>query len=172
MWTRDTFQIITYRYISYHEAVSRRSDLHELDEALRQVSRAVNRAARRQARSEPLTEAQVEVLRTIVRNPGTAPGELAATIEMRPSNVSATLRHLTERGLVRRETDPADRRCVRLLPTDKALADARTIDAARTQLVLDAVATLDTHEVERLIAAIPALHALATALRARDPHDY
>lgn len=58
----------------------------------------------------------------IVHEPGTVPGHLAAVTGMRPSNVSTVLRHLTELGMIERETDPADRRSSRIMPTHKASA--------------------------------------------------
>ncbi|MBF6194106.1 MarR family transcriptional regulator [Nocardia implantans] len=144
--------------------MSRESDLRELDAALRELSRAVHRAAERLTRVEPLTQAQAEVLRVIVHEPGTVPGRLAAVTGMQPSNVSTVLRHLTELGLIERETDPADRRSSRILPTSKAIENAARIDAARTQLVVDALSTVDEDEVDALLAAVPALRALASAL--------
>ncbi|MEU2102795.1 MULTISPECIES: MarR family winged helix-turn-helix transcriptional regulator [unclassified Nocardia] len=144
--------------------MSRESDLRELDAALRELSRAVHRAAERLTRVEPLTQAQAEVLRVIVHEPGAVPGRLAAVTGMQPSNVSTVLRHLTELGLIERETDPADRRSSRILPTSKAIENAARIDAARTQLVVDALSTVDEDEVDALLAAVPALRALASAL--------
>ncbi|MFR9773510.1 MarR family winged helix-turn-helix transcriptional regulator [Nocardia sp. SC052] len=147
--------------------MGRESDLRELDAALRELSRAVHRAAERLTRMEPLTQAQAEVLRVIVHEPGTVPGHLAVVTGMRPSNVSTVLRHLTELGLIERETDPADRRSSRILPTRKAIENAARIDAARTRLVLDALDTVDETEVGRLLAAVPALRSLAHALHDR-----
>ncbi len=144
--------------------MSRKSELRKLDTALRELSRAVQRASVHRAKLEPLTQTQAEVLRLIVHAPGMAPGRVATVTGMQPSNVSATLRFLTELGLVRRETDATDRRSTRILPTDKAIEDTGRIEAVRTQLVLDALETVDEADIERMIAAIPGLQALTRAL--------
>lgn len=144
--------------------VSDPSDLRALDNALRDVARAVRRATPRLTGAEALTDTQFEALRVIVHNPGAAPGELAALTGMQPSNMSVTLRQLGEYGLIDREPDPADRRCSRILPTEKAVAHAREVEALRTGLVLEALATLDPAEQDRLTAAIGGLRALAEAL--------
>ncbi|MER7452629.1 hypothetical protein ABTW96_20330 [Nocardia beijingensis] len=52
-------------------------------------------------------------------------------------------------------------------PTRKAIENAARIDAARTQLVVDALSTIDENQVCTLLAAVPALRALARALHNR-----
>ncbi|GGL28707.1 MarR family winged helix-turn-helix transcriptional regulator [Nocardia jinanensis] len=149
--------------------MSNPSDLRALDNALRDIARAVRKATPRLTGAEPLTDTQFEVLRIIVHNPGTAAGELAALTGMQPSNMSATLRQLSEYSLIDREPDPGDRRCSRILPTEKAIAHAREMEAVRTGLVLDALATLDPADRESLTAAIGGLRALAGALTGTAP---
>ncbi|NUP25265.1 MAG: MarR family transcriptional regulator [Nocardia sp.] len=139
-------------------------DLRALDSALRDVARAVRRATPRLAGAEPLTDTQFEVLRIVVHNPGAAPGELAARTGMQPSNMSVTLRQLAEYGLIDRKPDPADRRCSRISPTEKAVAHAREMEAVRTGLVLDALAGLEPADRDSLTAAVGGLRALAAAL--------
>ncbi|MGW5388164.1 MarR family winged helix-turn-helix transcriptional regulator [Nocardia sp. NPDC003963] len=149
--------------------MSNSSDLRALDAALRDVARAVRKATPRLTGAEPLTDTQFEALRVIVHHPGAAPGELAALTGMQPSNMSVTLRQLSEYGLIDREPDPGDRRCSRILPTEKAVAHAREMQALRTGLVLDALATLDPADQESLTAAIGGLRALAGALTGTTP---
>ncbi|MEU4838818.1 MarR family winged helix-turn-helix transcriptional regulator [Nocardia testacea] len=148
---------------------SNSSDLRALDHALREVARAVRKATSRLTGAEPLTDTQFETLRIIVHNPGAAAGELAALTGTQPSNMSVTLRQLGEYGLIDREPDPADRRCSRILPTDKAIAHAREIEAVRTRLVLDALGTLSPADQQSLTAAIGGLRALADALTGTAP---
>lgn len=148
---------------------SNSSDLRALDHALREVARAVRKATPRLTGAEPLTDTQFETLRIIVHNPGAAAGELAALTGTQPSNMSVTLRQLGEYGLIDREPDPADRRCSRILPTDKATAHAREMEAVRTRLVLDALGTLSPADQQSLTAAIGGLRALADALTGTAP---
>lgn len=144
-------------------------DLPALDHALREVARAVRKATPRLIGAEPLTDTQFEALRIIVHNPGAAAGELAALTGTQPSNMSVTLRQLGEYGLIDREPDPADRRCSRILPTEKAIAHVRAVEAVRTQLVLDALGTLTPEDQQSLTAAIGGLRALADALTSAAP---
>ncbi|WP_051165081.1 MarR family winged helix-turn-helix transcriptional regulator [Nocardia testacea] len=148
---------------------SNSSELRALDHALREVARAVRKATPRLTGAEPLTDTQFETLRIIVHNPGAAAGELAALTGTQPSNMSVTLRQLGEYGLIDREPDPSDRRCSRILPTDKAIAHAREIEAVRTRLVLDALGTLSPADQQSLTAAIGGLRALADALTGTAP---
>ncbi|WP_431939143.1 MarR family winged helix-turn-helix transcriptional regulator [Nocardia grenadensis] len=145
------------------------SDLRALDHALREVARAVRKATPRLTGAEPLTDTQFEALRIIVHNPGAAAGELAALTGTRPSNMSVTLRQLGEYGLINREPDPADRRCSRIMPTEKAIAHAREMEAVRTRLVLDALGDLAPEDLQSLTAAIGGLRALADALTGAAP---
>ncbi|MEW9551998.1 MarR family winged helix-turn-helix transcriptional regulator [Nonomuraea sp. NPDC050783] len=143
------------------------ANLGDLPAVLRDVSRAVRRGAARDPGVEPLPASEVELLRIIVHRPGVSPGRLASEAGMKPSNVSAALRHLVERGLVSRESDPDDRRAARLRPTARALANARLIEESRSRFLTDTLATLPAEHREALVRAVPALRALAAALRDR-----
>ena len=64
-----------------------------------------------------------------------------------------------------RETDPADRRAARLLPTPAAEARLAAWRRRRADLVRQQVAKLDEADRQALVAAVPALRLLAENLR-------
>lgn len=145
----------------------RSSELRELAPVLRDLNRLLLRTGPRQAGIAPLPPSEADLLRLIVHQPGLSPGRLAAAMQMKPSNVSAALRHLAELGLVSRQVDPADRRSGRVLPTDRAVENARRIEDARARMLEEALGDLAPHQVEAILRAVPALRALERALHAR-----
>ncbi|MDN4476104.1 MarR family transcriptional regulator [Demequina sp. SYSU T00192] len=68
----------------------------------------------------PLTGTETAVLRWVHRNPGTSPSAAADATGLRRPNLSAAVRSLEEKGLVRRSPDPADQRQQRLEATSLA----------------------------------------------------
>ncbi|WP_159449411.1 MarR family winged helix-turn-helix transcriptional regulator [Demequina sp. NBRC 110051] len=66
----------------------------------------------------PLVHLDRIVLRHIHRYPGIRLSDLAAELGLQPSNASTAIRSLTGKGMVRKDSDPADRRAVRLYATD------------------------------------------------------
>lgn len=78
------------------------------------------------------------------------------------------VRELVDRGLVSRESSPADRRLTLLVPTEKSLGARASIDEVWSGTIRAAMARLDPDQVAALEAASPALRALHAALRARN----
>jgi DNA-binding MarR family transcriptional regulator len=68
--------------------------------------------------------------------------------------------------MLRRETDPRDRRAVRLHLTEQATARLATWRSARAELVAATFARLAAADREVLMAALPALRRLADELAA------
>ncbi|SEG55111.1 DNA-binding transcriptional regulator, MarR family [Thermomonospora echinospora] len=148
--------------------MDRHSALRELAPLLREISRTLLRVGPTRAGIDPLPASEADMLRLIVRSPGVSPGRLAAEMHMKPSNVSAALRHLTDLGLIVRETDPADRRTWRVLPTPRAVENARRIEDARARMLDEVLGELPPDHAEALLRAVPALQALERALRTRE----
>jgi DNA-binding MarR family transcriptional regulator len=115
----------------------------------------------------PLPPSDLEVLRQVLDSPGTSVGALAQELGLHASNVSATVRGLVAQELIRREPDPHDRRAVRLHPTMGAVQGMAMIEQAWAEIFADSLATLSREERAALSAAVPALHSLASALKAR-----
>jgi DNA-binding MarR family transcriptional regulator len=90
--------------------------------------------------------------------------ETAAELRLAPANVSTALRALEARGLLERRRDPADGRVVRLHPTAAALAHRGDQELAWGNALAQELAMLQKSHARRLLAATPALRALAAAL--------
>jgi DNA-binding MarR family transcriptional regulator len=119
-------------------------------------------AAENEREQLPLSE--LEVMRLLVRRPGLKVGDVAHELGLHGPNASAAIKALLARGLIERRSDPDDGRVARLFPTPRAIAsrDAREDgwgDALRT-----ALRDLDPDDVSALLAAAPALRALAVRL--------
>ena len=135
----------------------------ELMDALLGVQRRLRRRLRRQIAPQ-LRGAEVELLRLVVARPGIGISDAARDLHLAGNSVSTLVNQLSRQGYLIRETDPADRRAARLMPT--AAAEARIAEwrKRRAELVRGALSGLDEADRERLRAALPALRALAENL--------
>jgi DNA-binding MarR family transcriptional regulator len=66
-----------------------------------------------------LSVPQLRVLHLLVYDGPQLPGALAQSLGVAPSTVTGLCDKLLERGLVRREDDPRDRRCTRVMASEK-----------------------------------------------------
>lgn len=96
----------------------------------------------------------------IRRNPGITPSQIAFDLALKSSNTSAVLRTIEQKGLLRRTTDPNDRRLVQLFLTEAAEESIARVyeDWIR---ILDPLITDDAD----LVAAIRLLSALDNGWR-------
>ncbi|WP_341394458.1 MarR family winged helix-turn-helix transcriptional regulator [Arthrobacter sp. G119Y2] len=114
---------------------------------------------------DPLASTELAVLKHILEAPGLTVTELSRRMALKQSNTSAAVRVLTERGLVTRESSPADRRISRLVPTDEALAQDEAIEDAWAGPIRSGLAGLSDEEGRALDAAASALQSLNAVLR-------
>src|SRR5437879_3004114 len=102
----------------------------ELGDELMAVVIALRRVVRRRLGQgdfdPPLRGAQVELLRTVQKEPGIGVLAPARSLRLATNSVSTLVNQLVEKGMLRREVDPDDRRAVRLSLTDAA---ARRLEA-------------------------------------------
>ncbi|MBQ8200555.1 MAG: MarR family transcriptional regulator [Clostridia bacterium] len=68
-----------------------------------------------------LAGCQTPYLTALYRHPGISQEELARELNVNKSSVTRQLSALEEKGYVRRESDPSDKRSLLVYPTDKAL---------------------------------------------------
>ncbi|MFC9636164.1 MarR family winged helix-turn-helix transcriptional regulator [Streptomyces mirabilis] len=135
-----------------------------LADALAGVQRLIRRRLRSGTTAPRLRGAEVELLRLVVARPGIGVSEAAKELYLAGNSVSTLVNQLARDGYLNRETDPADRRAARLLPTPAADARLREWRERRTALVRRQVARLDEAERAALEAALPALRKLAVNL--------
>ncbi|KPI11147.1 transcriptional regulator, MarR family [Actinobacteria bacterium OK074] len=137
-------------------------------EALADTLAAVQRLIRRSLRSNTtgprLRGAEVDLLRLLDARPGIGVSDAAKFLYLAGNSVSTLVNQLARDGYLIRETDPADRRAARLLPTPAAKTRLRDWEQRRAALVRRQVARLDEAERTALEAALPALRKLAANL--------
>ncbi|MFI8234686.1 MarR family winged helix-turn-helix transcriptional regulator [Streptomyces sp. NPDC085900] len=135
----------------------------ELVDALVGVQRRLRRRLRRQIAPQ-LRGAEVELLRLVVDRPGVGISGAAKDLHLAGNSVSTLVNQLSRQGYLVRETDPADRRAARLMPTPAA--DARLAEWRKRcgELVRDGLSGLNETDREALRAAVPALRRLAENL--------
>ncbi len=135
--------------------------------ALRELAWTIHRRAPQLPGEEPMRVTELAVLKQVIERPASTVGELGQALGLHQPNVSAAVRLLAERGLVAREHTEVDRRVVRVVPTDRGIAEHEAISAAWASPVHDAVGDLDATQRAQLLDAVAALRALHDALRRR-----
>ncbi|WP_405619648.1 MarR family transcriptional regulator [Streptomyces sp. NBC_01511] len=136
-----------------------------LADVLAGVQRMIRRRLRAGLSAPPLRGAQIELLRLVAARPGIRVSDAAKELYLAGNSVSTLVNQLSRAGYLRRESDPADRRSVLLLPTGAATARLADWEARRSTLVREQVARLTEEERATLAAALPALRVLARNLR-------
>lgn len=109
---------------------------------LSRAARTATRYFQDRAAEVDLSVVQGQALLEIDARPGITVGALAATLSKDQASTSILVDKLMSLGLVRRETDPADRRRARLHVTGQAEALVRHLQRGRddiNRLVLDAL---------------------------------
>lgn len=114
-----------------------------------------------------LTPTQLSVLLTVVHHDSLGIGELAELEGLNPTMLSRVLALLVERGLVRRVADPGDRRAARIAATAAGRRLRERMRKERNEKLVPVLAELTDADREALLAALPALEALAGLLKAR-----
>jgi DNA-binding MarR family transcriptional regulator len=137
------------------------------EESATRLRGVVIRIARRlnaSSTSEGLTPTQASVLGLIdARGPlGLTP--LAELEGLNPTMLSRVVSMLTTAGLIVRTPDPSDLRALQVAVTPDGSRMHERIKTARARVVSDSAANLADEQVEALIAALPALEALAEQL--------
>lgn len=106
------------------------------------------------AAHESITPLETSVMRFIDKNPGASAKAAAEASLLTASNFSRALRSLESRGFVRRETDPADGRSVRLYPTDRAAENLNDLRARWTALLTGTISSVQAEQLAALLAQL------------------
>lgn len=134
----------------------------ELREVLGRLSRRLRPTTA--ASLAGLTPTKVAILLAVVRGGRTRIADLAAAEGINPTMLSRAISNLLDAGLIERTSDDADRRAAWVQPTDAARTLAEQIRRERTEAVRSAMHQLGAGERAQLVAALPALGALAELL--------
>lgn len=140
------------------------------EESVIRLRNAIMRTGRRlrtSAADEGLTATQSGVLATLVREGPMLAGDLAAAEAINPTMLSRVLAHLEETGLIDRAPHPGDARCTTARATAAGTRLLTRLRARRAAILLERVGELEPDQVAALLAALPALEALAHVDEAR-----
>ena len=100
----------------------------------------------------------------ISKNPGRSQDEIASELCFNKSTVARTLSCLEDQGYVRRESDSADKRVLRVYPTDKMLSECEKIRKLGREWNSLISADLTEAELSAFLAAIEKIEKRARAL--------
>ena len=112
-----------------------------------------------------LTPTKTSVLLTVVREGPIRVSDLADSEGINPTQLSRTIGHLLETGLVERSADEGDRRAAWVKPTAAGKRIAERIRRERTDALNVALEGLDSSERGQIVAALDSLERLAEQLR-------
>ena len=112
---------------------------------------------------------QLRCLRRIMENEGCKLIDLARETNLSLPNASRLVDRLVQRGFVMRETDPADRRAVRLYITEQARAIIEQIDGKRVEHLRHTTELLSSEQIDAVIEQLRVVIDAAERMRASDP---
>lgn len=135
-------------------------------QVLWELTHGLESASKRMLATLGLTGPQRLVLRIIGHHGRISPGELAEVLRVHPSSLTGVLRRLEDAELLRRESDPFDRRRAWLQLTRRGLR----LNAEREGTIEAAVAAVLAEQPDaRIEAAKTLIGALAAALGTQPP---
>lgn len=112
--------------------------------------------------------AQVELLQRLAEEPGLRVKDLADRHRLATNTVSNLVQHMVEDGLVERRPDPADRRAVTLVLTERGQDNLRGWLAANSRRLQTALDDLPESDRAAIIDVVPALIRLVERLENAD----
>jgi DNA-binding MarR family transcriptional regulator len=132
---------------------------------LRGVIARLARQLNASSTAEGLTPSQASVLALVVYRGPLSLSELADLEGLNPTMLSRVVGRLQELELIRRIPDPADLRSASVMATPEGQKVDRRVKAQRAAVVSQCVDQLAGQDEQALSAALPALEALAEALK-------
>ncbi|WP_435972374.1 MarR family winged helix-turn-helix transcriptional regulator [Streptomyces sp. Qhu_M48] len=128
------------------------------------LSRALERHVDQDFPHPKPSEAQLALLRHVHAHDGVTVRESAEALLMKPNNVSALVRQLTEQGLLERRQDTADKRVAHLHLTSTARREVAEVNHLMGTHVARALRTMTEGELDALGSALGALVSLNRSL--------
>lgn len=121
---------------------------------IHEVGRAFRRQLEEQTRGHDLTLPQWRIITKLGRADGMSQVALASAIDTDPMTLSAIVKRLADRKLVRRKADPQDGRAKIVTLTDEGQALYRMVEGLGVELYKTAIAGMDQAENEALIQGL------------------
>jgi DNA-binding MarR family transcriptional regulator len=135
---------------------------------LRSVVGKLSRRLNSLARGSGLTPSQLSALGVVARQGPLRLSELAEIESVNPTMLSRVVAALDEAGLVRRRTDPDDRRAGLLEVTASGRRTHDRLRAERGRVLTSGLGRLSPDDLAAVEAALPALEALVDVLARRE----
>ncbi|MER7622218.1 MarR family transcriptional regulator [Streptomyces sp. NPDC126503] len=135
------------------------------------LNRALDRRVGQDLGLPKPSEAQIALLTLVARQEGITVRQAADALLMRANNVSTLVSQLTERGLLERRQDPADKRIAHLHPTAKARGELAEVHRLQREHLTLALQFLTDGERDALGSAVGALTSLTRHLRPASPAE-
>lgn len=139
----------------------------ELVAGLRAVIARLARQLNETSTGEGLTPTQYSVLGLVRSRGPVGLAELAELEGINPTMLSRIVRKLDDSDLIRRLPDPKDLRAARVEVTSSGELVHERIRDRRTRVLSECLNVLPEATADALLAAVPAMEALADAVRAR-----
>jgi DNA-binding MarR family transcriptional regulator len=137
----------------------------ELVARLRGVIPRLTRQLNETSTGEGLTPTQYSVLALVRVHGPLGLAELTELEGLNPTMLSRIVKVLDERGLIRRLPDPSDMRAARVELTPAGEQVHQRVREQRAQVLSECLQRLPPPTVEQLLAAVPAMEALAEAIK-------
>jgi DNA-binding MarR family transcriptional regulator len=144
-------------------------DARALTDTVARLRRVLRTSIRTDYPWESLPMAQVEVLQLLQEIAPARVGDLAARLRLSPSTVSGLVGQLMTAGLVKRGTDPGDRRVSVVELTDAGSEQLAEWTKAHERRIAAALERLGGVERSAISAALPALAQLVEHLAETQP---
>jgi DNA-binding MarR family transcriptional regulator len=138
-----------------------RSTIAELAAVLRPSLLRLTRLIRNQRVDMSVTLTQISAMGTLAKRGPMSAGELASCEKVQPPSMTKVLANLEERGLVRRDAHPSDKRQAIISVTDDGVALLESETRSRDAWLSKRLADLTPDERALLRAAVPVLDKLA-----------
>jgi DNA-binding MarR family transcriptional regulator len=130
---------------------------------LRAVVGKLSRRLSSAARGSGLTQAQLSALGVVARVGPIRLSDLAEAEGLHPTMLSRVVAALEEQDLLRRRTDPGDRRAALVEVTAAGRRSHDKLRAQRGRILAEALEQLTPEQVAAIEAALPALESLVEA---------
>ncbi len=143
-----------------HQRAPRELASSELGQRLPMVMSLLGRSLRHAYSPIGLNLGQYPVLNSLLERPNAMVSELAARERVKLPSMTAVINQLEADGLVAKEPDPGDRRCVRVNLTSHGQEVAEAARRARATWFLARLGHLSAAEVAAISRALPALEHL------------
>jgi DNA-binding MarR family transcriptional regulator len=141
--------------------IATRSTIAELAAILRPSLLRLTRLIRNQRVDMSVTLTQVSAMATLAKRGPMSAGELAACEKVQPPSMTKVLANLEERGLVRRDVHPTDKRQAIMSVTDEGVELLHSETRSRDAWLSRRLAELTSEERALLRSAVPVLDKLA-----------